>query len=88
MDEGEGAEVEKYNVDEEEGVLVGGALALEATGLLTQNAEPGGTTIVDACNGFNKLSRLEMLWKVRHRWPAGARFVFNCYRHLVQLLLR
>ena len=22
-----------------------------------------------------------------HRWPAGARFAFNCYRHWAQLLL-
>ena len=29
-----------------------------------------------------------MLWTVRHRWPAGARFAFNCYMHWVQLLLR
>ena len=28
-----------------------------------------------------------MLWTVRHRWPAGARFAFNCYRHWAQLLL-
>ena len=28
------------------------------------------------------------LWNVRHRWPAGARFAFNCYRHWAQLLLR
>ena len=44
---------------------------------LTQDADPSRTTLVDACNGFNKLSRLAMLWTVRHRWPAGARFVFN-----------
>ena len=44
--------------------------------------------LTDARNGFNKLSRLAMLWNVRHRWPAGARFVFNCYRHWAQLLLR
>ena len=43
--------------------------------------------LVDACNGFNKLSRLSMLWTVRHRWPVGARFTFNCYRHWAQLLL-
>ena len=29
-----------------------------------------------------------MLWTVRHRWPAGARFAFNCYKHWAQLLLR
>ena len=43
--------------------------------------------LVDARNCFNELSRLVMLWNVRHRWPAGARFLFNCYRHWAQLLL-
>ena len=28
-----------------------------------------------------------MMWNLQHRWPAGARFVFNCYRHWAQLLL-
>ena len=62
-------------------------MALEATGILTQDNEPGGTTLVDACNGFNELSRLEILWTVRHLWPARERFVFNFYRHWGQLLL-
>ena len=44
--------------------------------------------LVDALNWFNELSRLAMLWTVQHRWPAGARFAFNCYRHWVQLLIR
>ena len=55
---------------------------------LTQDTEPSGTTLVDTHNGFNKLSRLEMLWTVRHHWPSGARFAFNCYRHWAQLLIR
>ena len=62
--------------------------ALEALEFLTQDAEPSGTTLVDAHNGFNELSRLAMLWTVRHRWPAGTRFAFNCYKHWAQLLLR
>ena len=41
---------------------------------------------VDARNGFNELSRLTMLWTVRHRWPAGTRLAFNFYRHWAQLL--
>ena len=41
---------------------------------LTQDAEPSGTTLVDASNGFNEMSRLEMMWSLGHRWPAGARF--------------
>ena len=61
--------------------------ALEALEFLTQDAEPSGNTLVDARTGFNELSRLAMLWTVRHRWPAGARFAFNCYRHWAQLLL-
>ena len=61
--------------------------ALEALEFLTQNAEPSDTTLVDACNKFNELSRLVMLWTVRHRYPAGARFAFNCYKHWAQLLL-
>ena len=55
---------------------------------LTQDAEPSRTTIVDTCNEFRNLSRLEMLWTVRHRWTAGSRFEFNLYRHWDQLLLR
>ena len=61
--------------------------ALVALELLTKEAEPSGTTLVDARNGFNELSRLAMLWTVWHCWPAGARFAFNCYRHWEQLLL-
>jgi hypothetical protein len=29
-----------------------------------------------------------MLWAVRHEWPSGARFAFNCYRHCSTLVLR
>ena len=55
----------------------GGGGSLEATGLLTQEADPGGTTLYDAGNGFNKLIRLEIIWKVCHCWPVGARFALN-----------
>ena len=53
-----------------------------------QEADPSRATLVDACNGFNELSRLGMLWTVRHRSPSGARLAFNCYKHWAQLLLR
>ena len=55
---------------------------------LTQDAYPSVTTLVDACNGFNELICLAMLWTVRHSWLEGARFAFSCYSHWVQLLLR
>ena len=44
--------------------------------------------MVDAANGFNELGRKAMLWTVRHRWAAAARFTFNCYRHSAMLILR
>ena len=55
--------------------------ALGSLEFLTQEAEPSRTTLVDARNGFNELSRLAMLWTGRHRWTAGERFAFNCYKH-------
>ena len=73
-------EVEVEVDRESEGEEGGGVTqrSLEALELLTQEAEPSGTTLVDACNGFNELSRLAMLWTVRHRWLAGERSSFNC----------
>ena len=81
-------EVEEDRGSEGEDEEGGTQRALGALEFLTQEAEPSGTTLVDARNGFNELSRLPMMWTVRHRWPAGARFALNCYRHLAQLLLR
>ena len=46
------------------------------------------TLLVVARNGFNELGRKTMLWTVCHTWDAGARFAFNCYRHLAQLIVR
>ena len=44
--------------------------------------------LVDAANGFNALSRLGMLWTVRHRCAKLSRFAFNCYRHEIRLVCR
>ena len=56
----------------------GNLRALGALEFLNQDADPSGTTLVDAFHGFNELSRLAMLLTVRHRWPAEARFAFSC----------
>ena len=61
-------------------------LTLEATWILTQELDPGGTTLVGSCKGFNNLSRLVMLSIVHQFWPAAARFEFNCYRHWENLI--
>ena len=53
-----------------------------------KNEEDWGILLVDAANGFNALNRKAMLWNVRHLWPRGARFVFNCYKYCPQLVLQ
>ena len=63
------AEVDRGSEGEEGGG--GNQRALEALEFLNQEADPSGTTLVDARNGFSELSRLAMLWTVRHRWPPG-----------------
>ena len=67
MAEGDALAVDKDGAEVEEGGLEGGLLALESTELLTQEVEPGSTTIVDACSSFNRLSRLAMILMVVHR---------------------
>ena len=59
----------------------------EAKGLLTQEADPGRTTILDARGGFKELFRLAMLFTVRHCYPSGARLAFNFYKNWEQFLL-
>ena len=54
MDEGVAAEAEGDDAEAEGG----GLLALEATGLLTQDTDPGGKTLIDSRNYFNKMSLL------------------------------
>ena len=73
-----GMDVEEDRDSEGEEGGEGTQRALGALEFLTQDAEPSGTTLVDAHNGFKELSRLAMIWTVRHRWPAGARFTLNC----------
>eukprot|EP00804_Cyclotella_cryptica_P029931 CCRYP_017814-RA/>CCRYP_017814-RA protein AED:0.77 eAED:0.58 QI:0/-1/0/1/-1/1/1/0/182 len=50
--------------------------------------DPHILALADADNGFNCLSRLNMLWDVRHRWARGSRFAFNMYRHEARLMVR
>ena len=77
--------VQEMEVEEEREDLVegeykgdGNLRALGALEFLTKDAETTRTMIVDARNGFNDMSRLAMLWTMRHRWPAGERCAFNC----------
>ena len=69
-------------------VIRGALLALEATGILTQDEEPDSKPLINACNEFNEPICLVMLWTVRHCCSAGTRFSLNCYRNWEQLLLR
>ena len=47
-----------------------------------------GFLLVDARNAFNEINRVNMLWTIRHEWPAGAKFAFNCYKHQSHLICR
>ena len=49
--------------------------------------ENWGFLLIDARNAFNKENRTAILLEVRHEWPSGARFVFNCYRQWATLLI-
>ena len=61
----------------------------DGTGEEEEDADgPVVTDLVDADNGFNRLSRFAMLWTVRHRWASMARFTHNNHRHFVRLVLR
>ena len=50
--------------------------------------EDWGFLIVDTNNVFNEINKVGILLMVRHLWPSGARFVFNCYHHWSLLALR
>ena len=63
------AEALRMEVEEDEGSkgedeCGGTQRELESLEFLTQEADPSGTTLVDARNGFHELSRLAMLWTV------------------------
>ena len=60
----------------------------EATDPSKQECDPSVALFIDAYNGFNELNRIALMWTLFHQWPAGARFVFNCYKHWAQLFLR
>ena len=44
--------------------------------------------IIDLRNAFNEENRIAMFWSVRHEWPSGLQFTFNCYRHWATLVVR
>ena len=48
--------------------------------------EQEGLMLVDAKDGFKMLSRLGMLWTVRHQVGKMSRFAFNCYHHEIRLI--
>ena len=50
--------------------------------------EDWGFLLVDASYVFNTMNRHHMLWEVRHEFPDGSLFVFNCYKHWPQLVVR
>ena len=41
--------------------------------------EDWGFFLIDTRNAFNEQNRTTMLCAVRHEWPSGMQFAFNCY---------
>ena len=64
---------------------------IHAVRLLWKNhaqEEDWGFLLIDTRNPFNEKNRTSMLWEVRHEWPSGAQFGFNCYCHWATLVIR
>ena len=68
--------------------IEGGIHAMQHLWKQMKLEEDWGFLLIDARNAFNELNRTAMLWAVRHEWPSGARFAFNCYRHWGILVIR
>ena len=85
MGEQAAAKLEMVLGVEVEGEYFGGGegnpMALGATGFLTQKVYPSGEIIVDARNGFIKLSHLSMLCMLWNIWPEGGKFALNFYNY-------
>ncbi|KAL7519315.1 hypothetical protein ACHAWF_000225 [Thalassiosira exigua] len=73
---------------QEEAEASGGEMEEAEAADESQGREGKVLFLVDATNGFNMLSRLGMLWTVRHCTPKLSTFAFNCYRHEVRLVCR
>lgn len=50
--------------------------------------DPKGALQLNADDGFNEGARKAIMWTIRHLWPSGSRFSFNCYRHSPILIIR
>ena len=53
-----------------------------------KKGEDWGFLLIYARNAFNEENRTAIIWAVRHEWPSGAQFTFNCYRHWATLVVR
>jgi hypothetical protein len=68
--------------------IEGGIHAVELLWESMKDKDKWGFLLIDAKNAFNKGNQMGMLWTIRHKWPSGARFTFNCYKHWGTLVLR
>jgi len=54
----------------------------------SENDDPWGVLLIDARNTFNEGNRKLIVWAAHHKWPTGARFLFNMYMHHAILILK
>ena len=71
-----------------EAAIEGGIHATKEWWDVHRQEEDYGFLLIDARNAFNEQNRTKMLYTVRHEWPSGSRFVFNCYKHYAILVIR
>jgi hypothetical protein len=67
--------------------IEGGIHAVDHMWKVHRMEEEWGFLLIDTCNAFNEQNQIAMLWAVRHEWPSGARFTFNCYKHWSSLMI-
>ena len=68
--------------------IEGGIHAARQAWTDNEEDEEWGFLLVDARNAFNEGNRSAFMWTIRHLWPSGARFTYNCYKHWTMLVLR
>ena len=68
--------------------IEGGLHAMRLLWAQHSQEEDWGFLLIYVWNAFNEKNRTAVLWAVRHEWPSGAQFTFNCYHHLATIVVQ
>ena len=59
--------------------IEGGVHAMRTMWITMKEEGEMGFLLIDARNAFNEANQTKMLQMIRHLWPMGAQFTYNCY---------